>query len=65
MNESTIALVQEFGFFVKGGSLGVAPTLAGLPGSISSVAHTAKCEFYCALQCTVTVYVSHQCICTI
>ena len=44
VNES-LALVDEFSLFVKGGSLGVSPTLYyGLPGSISSEAVTAKGE---------------------
>ena len=42
VNESVQALVNEFGLFVKGGSLNVEPTLSGLPGSISSVAVTAR-----------------------
>ena len=45
VNESVPNLVEEFDLFIKGGSLGVAPTLPGLPGSISSVADTAKGEF--------------------
>ena len=44
VNEDDIVLVEEFHLFVKGGSLGVAPTLPELPGSINSVAVTAKCE---------------------
>ena len=43
VNES-LALVDEFSLFVKGGTLGVSPTLSGLPGSISSEAVTAKGE---------------------
>ena len=44
VNESVLALVSEFYLFVKGGSLGVSPTLSGLPGSLSSVAVTARGE---------------------
>ena len=43
-NESVLALVEEFNLFVKGGSLGVSPTLSGLPGSLSSTALTARGE---------------------
>ena len=41
-NESVLALVQEFRMFVKGETLGVQPILSGLPGSIGSVAVTAR-----------------------
>ena len=51
INESVPTLVQDFDFFVKGGSLGVAPILPSLPGSISSFADTAKGELHGALQC--------------
>ena len=44
VNESVLALVEEFDLFVKGGSLGVSPTLPGLPGSLSSTAVTARGE---------------------
>ena len=44
MNESVLALVDEFHLFVKGASLGVSPTLPGLPGSLSDVAVTARGE---------------------
>ena len=50
VNESVQALVNEFGLFVKGGSLNVEPTLSGLPGSISSVAVTARGGFCGVLQ---------------
>jgi len=43
-NESVLALVEDFKMFVKGETLGVQPTLPGLPGSISSVAVTARGE---------------------
>ena len=45
VNEGVLALVDEFSIFVKGGSLGTAPTLSGLPGSIRSDAVTAKGGF--------------------
>ena len=44
VNESVMVL-DEFRLFVKGGSLGTAPTLSGLPGSIRSDAVTAKGGF--------------------
>ena len=44
VNESFSALVEEFDLFVKGGSLGVSPTLSGLPGSLGSEAVTARGE---------------------
>ena len=44
MNESVLALVDEFNLFVKGGSLGFSPTLPGLPGSLDSAAVTARGE---------------------
>lgn len=44
VNESVLALVDEFDLFVKGGSLGIDPTLSGLPGSLTSVAVTARGE---------------------
>ena len=44
VNESVLALVEEFHLFVKGGSLGVSPTLSGLPGSLGSEAVTARGE---------------------
>ena len=53
VNESVLAIVEEFDLFIKGGSLGVAPTLPGLPGSISNVADTAKGMVYSALWCIV------------
>ena len=44
VDESVLALVGNFSLFVKGGSLGIAPTLSGLPGSIGNVAITARGE---------------------
>ena len=44
-NESVLALVDDFQLFVKGGSLGVAPTLSGLPGSLTAESVTALGEF--------------------
>ena len=43
-NETVLVLVDEFKFFVKGESLGVASTLPGLPGSLASTAITATGE---------------------
>ena len=51
IKEDALTLVQEFDLFVKGGSLGVVPTLPGLPGSINSVADTARGKLHGALQC--------------
>ena len=42
VNESVLALVQEFKFFVKGESLGIDPFLAGLPGRIMSMDVTTR-----------------------
>ena len=44
-NESVLALVDDFQLFVKGESLGVAPTLSGLPGSLVAESVTALGEF--------------------
>jgi len=38
------ALVEEFALFVKGGSLGVNPTLSRLPASLGSTTATARGE---------------------
>ena len=43
VNES-VFVVEEFDLFVKGASLGVSPTLSGLPGSLGSTAVTARGE---------------------
>ena len=56
VNESVQALVDEFSLFVKGGLLGVDPTLSGLPGSISSVAVTARGGFCSVLHCIEQYY---------
>ena len=50
VNESVPALRDKFKLFVKGGSLGVDPTLSGLPGSLSSVNITARGELCGTLQ---------------
>ena len=51
VNESALALGGEFSLFVKGGSLGVAPTLSGLPGSIIHHISARRCGELCgALQ---------------
>ena len=56
VNESDMVLVDEFSLFVKGESLGVEPTLPGLPGTIGSVAVTAKGWFYGSTMCFATPY---------
>jgi len=56
VNESDLVLVDEFSLFVKGGSLNVEPTLPGLPGSIRSVAVTAKGGLDGSIICPATPY---------
>ena len=58
VNESDLVLIGEFSLFVKGESLNVEPTLSGLPGSIRSVAVTAKGGLDGSIICSVTPY--HQ-----
>ena len=58
VNESDLVLVGEFSLFVKGESLNVEPTLPGLPGSIRSVAVTAKGGLDGSIICSATPY--HQ-----